>query len=274
MSSKVFISWGGDLSKKLAEEVRKWLPSVIQSVVPYFTPDDIDKGKRWESDITNELMLSDIGIICLTKDNIDRPWILFEAGALSKKFGKSNVCTILFDVESTEITGPLTSFQATKFEKDDFYKLLKTVNETLGEDKLKSEILRDVFEMWWPQLETKIKLILSTHKDGSKKKQRTERDILEEILELTRRNSLQSPTSRRRHSMSTQEIFHLLSRDIDVLCHYNLELENEEMSHRTRRIQRHVYELARELGYEVPDRRKNPFSHGPIIPCSISELEQ
>lgn len=29
MASKVFISWGGDLSKRLAEEVKNWLPSVL-----------------------------------------------------------------------------------------------------------------------------------------------------------------------------------------------------------------------------------------------------
>lgn len=133
MASKVFISWGGDLSKRLAEEVKNWLPSVLQFVRPYFTPDDIEKGARWESHIAQELATSNVGLICLTKDNINRPWILFEAGALSKNFGKSNVCTILFNVDSSQITGPLTSFQATRFDKTDFKKLIKTINETGGE---------------------------------------------------------------------------------------------------------------------------------------------
>jgi hypothetical protein len=34
MASKVFISWGGNLSKQLAEEVKNWLPSVLQFVKP------------------------------------------------------------------------------------------------------------------------------------------------------------------------------------------------------------------------------------------------
>lgn len=148
MASKVFISWGGELSKKLAEEIKNWLPSVLQFVKPYFTPDDIEKGARWESNIANELATSNVGIICLTKDNINRPWILFEAGALSKNFGKSNVCTILFNIESSQITGPLTSFQATKFDKADFKKLIKTINDTGNESKLDAKVLDDVFEMW------------------------------------------------------------------------------------------------------------------------------
>lgn len=186
MASKVFISWGGDLSKLLAEEVKNWLPSVLQFVKPYFTPDDIEKGTRWESNIAQELASSQIGIICLTKDNINRPWILFEAGALSKNFGKANVCTVLFNVESTQITGPLTCFQATKFDKSDFKKLIKAINETGGDSKLDSKVLDDVFEMWWPCLDDKIKKILKNYKEESKEEERSERELLEELLELTR----------------------------------------------------------------------------------------
>jgi hypothetical protein len=193
MASKVFISWGGNLSKQLAEEVKNWLPSVLQFVKPYFTPDDIEKGTRWESSIAQELASSQIGIICLTKDNINRPWILFEAGALSKNFGKANVCTVLFNVESTDITGPLTCFQATKFDKADFKKLIKTINETGGDSKLDSKVLDDVFEMWWPRLEDKIKTIIKNYKEESHEGERSERELLEELLELTRMTARKMP---------------------------------------------------------------------------------
>ncbi|MCB1244741.1 MAG: toll/interleukin-1 receptor domain-containing protein, partial [Verrucomicrobiae bacterium] len=83
MATKVFISWSGELSRKLAETVREWLPGALQFVRPYFTPEDIEKGARWGSDIVQELESSDIGIVCLTHANTDSPWILFEAGALS-----------------------------------------------------------------------------------------------------------------------------------------------------------------------------------------------
>lgn len=203
MASKVFISWGGDLSKLLAEEVKNWLPSVLQFVKPYFTPDDVEKGTHWESSIAQELANSQIGIICLTKDNINRPWILFEAGALSKNFGKANVCTVLFNVESTDITGPLTCFQATKFDKADFKKLIKTINDTGGESKLDSKVLDDVFEMWWPRLEEKIKNIIRSYKEESHEDERTDREMLEELLELTRMTAKRIPrrNENARHSL-------------------------------------------------------------------------
>lgn len=208
MASKVFISWGGDLSKRLAEEVKNWLPSVLQFVRPYFTPDDIEKGARWESHIAQELATSNVGLICLTKDNINRPWILFEAGALSKNFGKSNVCTILFNVDSSQITGPLTSFQATRFDKTDFKKLIKTINETGGELKLDSKVLDEVFDMWWPRLEEKINQTITNYKDESHTEERPEREILEEILELTRMYAKRTP---RRHEIAKRSLAQLIS---------------------------------------------------------------
>ncbi len=39
----VFISWSGELSKKIAEAIRDWIPCVIQAVKPYYSPDDISR---------------------------------------------------------------------------------------------------------------------------------------------------------------------------------------------------------------------------------------
>ena len=189
MSTKVFISWSGELSKQLGEAIRNWIPGVLQFAKPYFTPDDIEKGAKWGPDISRELENSDIGLLCLTPDNTDKPWILFEAGALSKSFDESHVCTILFNLEPTDLKGPLTSFQTTLFKKADMKKLISTINNSGGESKLDSSILNDVFEMWWPKLEKTVKGILESAQDGEHDERRTERDLLEEILQLSRMNS-------------------------------------------------------------------------------------
>jgi len=183
---KVFISWSGKTSKALAEILREWLPSVIQAVKPYFSPDDITKGSRWNTEVSKELEESGVGIICLTRDNLVEPWIMFEAGALSKNLDKSRVCPILFDVDPTDIKGPLVQFQASRFNKEDIKKVLKMINLQLGDTKLPSQVLDDVFHMWWPKLNEKVQQALSKSDTTDKHTMRSERDLLEEILTLTR----------------------------------------------------------------------------------------
>ena len=104
---KIFISWSGDRSKAIADVFKKWIPAVIQAAKPYFSPSDIDKGSRWNQEISKELESSQVGLICLVRENLDESWIMFEAGALSKSLDKSRVCPMLFGVEPSDIKGPL-----------------------------------------------------------------------------------------------------------------------------------------------------------------------
>jgi len=183
---KLFISWSGELSKEIAEIFREWIPGVIQAAKPYYSPDDITKGTRWSSEISKELDLSKIGIICLTKENLESPWIMFEAGALSKNLEKSKVCPLLFGIEPSDIKGPLVQFQAAKFSKKEMKKVIKMMNDELESTSLASDVLDNVFEMWWPKLQEQIEKVVEKSRNGDNSDLRTERDLLEEVLTLTR----------------------------------------------------------------------------------------
>ena len=115
---KVFISWSGELSKQLANAFQTWLPSALQTVKPYFTPSDIEKGARWETEIAKELDESSVGILFLTRSNLNSTWLIYEAGALSKKLDKSKVCQFVFELTPSDLQGPLQQFQATENKKD------------------------------------------------------------------------------------------------------------------------------------------------------------
>ncbi len=181
---KVFISWSGERSKKVAEALREWLPNVIQSLDPWMSSEDIEKGARWYVDIVSELESSYYGIICLTSDNIESPWIHFEAGALSKSMEKSRVCPYLFHIDPSIIKGPLVLFQAAKSTKDDTKKLLHSINQALAENALSTEKLDKTFERWWPDLNAKLEEI-SKMKDMPIPK-RSEVEMIVEILEIVR----------------------------------------------------------------------------------------
>lgn len=192
---KVFLSWSGDQSRELAEILRDWLPAVLQSVRPFFTPNDIEKGARWNKDISQELEASSFGIFCLTKENLTKPWIMFEAGALSKRIDATKVCPVLFGVDSADLEGPLVQFQAAPFSEPEIRKLIKTLNSGLGDQKLEDGVLNSVFEMWWPKLNERVAKLTEKYsgKSASASATRSDRDILEEVLQLARLSAASTP---------------------------------------------------------------------------------
>lgn len=164
---------------------------VIQSLRPYFTPDDVEKGSKWESEISQKLSECSIGIIILTKANLNSSWIMFEAGALSNKLDKTRVCPLLFGVENADVKGPLPTFQMTKFERADMFKLMANINAKC-ENSLPDNVLQTSFDTFWGGLEAQIAPIMKSSSAASNGKvvvRRSERDILEEILDLVRLSS-------------------------------------------------------------------------------------
>lgn len=145
---KVFISWSGAASQEIGSALRDWMPNVIQSVKPYFTPQDIEKGAVWQTEIRGELDNSKIGIFIITKDNLDSKWLHFEAGAISSLMDRISVCPLLFGIEPVDISGPLAQFQATVFSKKEAFKLINTINFFLGDQKLPDTNLIAIFEKW------------------------------------------------------------------------------------------------------------------------------
>lgn len=181
---KIFISWSGDQSRSLAEALHRWLPAVIQAAKPYYSPDDVAKGTRWSAEICKELEASRIGLICLTRDNLVSPWIMFEAGALSKNLDQSMVCPILFGLQPSDIKGPLVQFQSCRFDRDDMERVVRMINAELGDQALGATVLQSVFDMWWPRLEEEVNSILE--QEQAPHVSRSDHDILEEILALVR----------------------------------------------------------------------------------------
>ncbi len=196
---KVFISWSGNTSLKVAQLLREWLPYVINSIEPYVSSDDIDKGARWSTDIAKELEDSAFGILCVTKDNLEAPWLSFEAGALSKTMEKSFVTPFLFDIKRSEVQGPILQFQSTIFDRDDIKKMVKTLNKACGDFGIPETRIDKSFDVWYPTLEEGLnKLKTSTvNIDQNKEVEDSTHssEILEEILELSRDNQklLKSP---------------------------------------------------------------------------------
>jgi hypothetical protein len=160
---KVFISWSGDMSHKIAVALGAWLPSVIQAVKPFVSSRDIAAGDRWGEVLADELAETRFGIICITPFNLRAPWLNFESGALSKTVDRSSVVPLLCGVDRSLVHGPLAQFQSTLFTREEMAALLCSLNDRLAEEsRLSAELLRRTFDLWWPQLEKDLSAIDAT----------------------------------------------------------------------------------------------------------------
>lgn len=189
MAVKVFLSWSGILSHKVALAFRDWLPLVIQSVGPYVSSEDIEMGAPWDPELDRAMTESCFGIICLTADNQNSRWLNYEAGVLSKAIGnpKTRVSPFLFNLRPSEMKGPLTRFQSTLNEKNAVWKLVSAVNNA-GDDgsRLNETLLEKGFSTYWPELEAKLIEIADNNEATSHQPARDQMDILVELLELVR----------------------------------------------------------------------------------------
>ena len=87
-------------------------------------------------------------------------------------------------MEPSDINWPLAMFQATKTEKDDTRKLIQTINRGLGQSALPEDALNETFDVRWPKLEKALDAIPQVPE--GRETQRTEREILGELLALAR----------------------------------------------------------------------------------------
>ena len=243
---KLFLSWSGKLSKDIGEEFRKWIPGVIQTVKPYFTPDDVEKGTRWANEISKELESSQMGILILTRENLDSMWIMFESGALSKQMDKSRICPILFGIENTDLQGPLVQFQATNFNESDIQKLIEMINSCCEENKLEENVLEEVFNLWWPRLETEISKIMEKHKEKADETLRNDRELIEEILTLSRITAAGVRT--KAEPRIAPAAIDDLVRKYSKLRHFSGAEDNEEFYSVVRSMEAPIEYLAERLG--------------------------
>lgn len=176
---KVFISWSGSRSKALANALREWLPLTLNYVKPWVSDKDIGAGDRWAQSIAGELETSNFGIICITPENLQSEWILFEAGALSKSMLDAKVIPLLFGLELSDLSGPLSQFQAQKVEQTGIMEVVRAINK-VADNAVSENIITRVVPPLWPTLQAELEKIAAAQPE--EKHMRPQHEILEELV--------------------------------------------------------------------------------------------
>lgn len=180
---KVFISWSGDLARAVAQALHDWLPDICDNVKPWTSDSDIEAGQRGLNSIEKELAGSQFGIIVVTQENLNAPWLNFEAGALSKVITtdtENRVAPLLVDISGpSQITSPLNQFQAKVLNKQGVEDLVRSIASAANAN-VPSAIKR--FNAFWSELDEKVAAAKATHGSGVEVPPREVGDMVEEML--------------------------------------------------------------------------------------------
>jgi hypothetical protein len=154
---QLFICWSGNRSGELAKALRDHLPDLVPGLSPFISS-DIGKGTLWFGELAQNINKSSAGLICLTPENLQSPWIHYEAGALAKNFSRrpNRIFTYLLGLQPSEIIGPLSAYQSTVADRDDTAQLIDAMIGFMRHTERPEAAWRQSFETWWPSLQKRI----------------------------------------------------------------------------------------------------------------------
>lgn len=179
---QIFISWSGDLAREVTKVLRSWLPKMFDHIDPWASEVDIDAGLRGLDVIQDRLNVSSFGIIVVTTENMSKPWLNFEAGALSRRLDAdlNRVVPLLVNFDDVyQLQGPISQFQAVKLDKEGMNRLTRSIAAVI---KLDWKTIESRFEWAWPDLEAEVEKA----KDAAGKQPAppnvSEKDLLASVL--------------------------------------------------------------------------------------------
>jgi len=185
----IFLAWSGERSKRVARSLRESLTFICNAFKPWMSEVDIATGKPWEGEIAARLDEAQAAILCLTPENQDDRWVLFEAGAVAKSRTGSLVIPYLLDLPIRDLKPPLSIFQGvtSALDREHNLKMVRSLYRALpeGERGISDRDLEDHFGLVWP---TKLHPTLQNVGPGpvGPPKGRGDSEVLDEILGLVR----------------------------------------------------------------------------------------
>lgn len=181
---KVFISWSGGLAKTVAAVWADLLVETFDAVAPFMSEENIGAGERGLAKIATELAGTGFGIIVVTQENQNSPWLNYEAGALSKDLGDETVrvapCLVDFP-RKNDATGPLSQFQATLLDEAGVERILLEIAKVVRVDEV---AIKRRFQRSWEEYDKRFKAAKSAHPTTPHRRQDPE--MLDEILTIVR----------------------------------------------------------------------------------------
>jgi hypothetical protein len=78
------------------------------------------------------LAASNFGVLCITEENLRSPWLLDEAGAISKHSTVAAIVPYLLDVPPEGLPAPRQQFQRAEATREGTWALVQSINACRG----------------------------------------------------------------------------------------------------------------------------------------------
>jgi hypothetical protein len=147
---RIFMSWSGSLSKEIATLFEENMEFIFDSnVSSSMSKSSIEPGEIWSQRFGKELEMCEVGIIFLSHENHETPWLLFEAGVLANQFEATCVMVLCLDLEEAQITkSPFSQFQCVKFTLLGIKDIVKTIANLCNQSE-RVEVFHERLEAAW-----------------------------------------------------------------------------------------------------------------------------
>ncbi|PZO47703.1 MAG: hypothetical protein DCF16_17395 [Alphaproteobacteria bacterium] len=173
MSTDIFISWSGEKSKKVANRLADFLEDVL-GVKAYTSDKEMKPAQNWRDELERRLSEAKFCIMCLSIENIDAPWMMWESGAIwqARKHAEADssdrnerVCPFLIDFppgELPSLAGPLGGVNVVRYGEDEVRKLVFQLHHILNPAAAADGVTRR-FQVGWPGCKQDIDGILKEY---------------------------------------------------------------------------------------------------------------
>lgn len=144
--NKIFISWSGTFTRDFAVGLKEVLEKTIfpeLDVKCFVSNVDIASGSDWWITISRELRTCSLGIVCVSNENLNAPWIYYEAGGMASR--EIPTIPLLIGCKNDSLyESPLSGKQAIDFEiQEEFIKMMMDINERFN-TLLPSPVMNDL----------------------------------------------------------------------------------------------------------------------------------
>ena len=175
-----------------------WLTEIFPKGVEVRVSTDIEKGAIWRNELETFLSNSRAGLLCITPEALESPWVNFEAGFLARSISAGQLAaarpagqlfTFLLGATASDLKGPLADFQSTDASDErDTERLVKALLSLISlEESAREALIKDWNVLWpkhWASLRGGLAVIPKA----------TLREVCPRFPELFRRKTFEEPS--------------------------------------------------------------------------------